>query len=120
MLVSVVRPVAILSALFCVICSCCLCPMLAVTIWGCSKKTQSARGWNAADICTNCVYTTPAPRDGDPILGPAGRRYMPSGWLLFTKAGDVVKSWPYDTNKLTPVIWICDLCNTQATNLNQM
>ena len=32
-----------------------------------SKKTQPARGWNAAEICTNCVYTIPAPKDGGPI-----------------------------------------------------
>ena len=33
-----------------------------------SKKSQPAQGWNAADICTNCVYTIPAPRDQ--IWGP--------------------------------------------------
>ena len=27
----------------------------------CSKKTQPARGWNATDICTNCVNTTLPP-----------------------------------------------------------
>ena len=32
-----------------------------------SKKTQHARGWTAADICTNCVCTIPAARDGGPI-----------------------------------------------------
>ena len=74
-----------------------------------SKKTQPARGWNAADICTNCVYTIPAPRDGGPIplFGQAVRRSLPPG------GGRRVKSLPGDTNKHTPVIWICDLCHKQ-------
>ena len=48
-----------------------------------SKKTQHVRGWTAADICTNCVYTIPAPRDGGPIpfFWQAGRRSLPHGWL---------------------------------------
>ena len=48
-----------------------------------SNKTQPARGRTAADICTNCAYKIPAPRDGDPIpfFGQAGRRYLPPGWL---------------------------------------
>ena len=28
------------------------------------KKTRPARGWNAADICTNCIHTIPARRYG--------------------------------------------------------
>ena len=50
---------------------------------GRSKKTQPARGWTDADICTNCVYTIPAPRDGDqiPFFGQAGRHSLPPGWL---------------------------------------
>ena len=27
------------------------------------SSQQSARGWNAADICTNCVSTIPSTRD---------------------------------------------------------
>ena len=48
-----------------------------------SKKTQPARGWTAADICTNCVYTIPIPRDGGqiPFFGQADRRSLPPGWL---------------------------------------
>ena len=40
-----------------------------------TKKKQPARGWNTADICTNCVDTTSAP-DGGPIpyFGQSGRR----------------------------------------------
>ena len=47
------------------------------------KKRQPARGWNAAEICTNCVYTFPAPSDGGPILifGQAGRCSLSPGWL---------------------------------------
>ena len=60
--------------------------------WGsisCSKKRQSARGWNAADICIYCVYTIPAPRDGGPIPFLASRPSLPAAWLtLLTKAGD--------------------------------
>ena len=50
-----------------------------------SKKTHPAQGWNAADRCTNCVYTTPAPRDGCPIpfFGQAGHHSLLPGWLLF-------------------------------------
>ena len=83
-----------------------------------SKKTQSARGLTAADICTNCVYTIPSPRDGGPIpFFWASRPSLPAAWLalLLTKAGDV-ESYPGSTtytNKHTPVIWICDLCHKQ-------
>ena len=51
--------------------------------YGSSKKTQPARGWNAAEICTNCVYTIPVPRGGGPIpiFGQAGRRSLQPGWL---------------------------------------
>ena len=61
----------------------CLCPKLGVTIWWRSKKTQPARGWTAEDICTNRVYTIPAPNDGGPIpfFGQTGRRSLPPGWL---------------------------------------
>ena len=45
----------------------CLWTMHEVTTCPRSKKTQFARGWTAADICTKCVYTIPAPRDGGPI-----------------------------------------------------
>ena len=41
--------------------------MIDITVGTSSKKTQPAQGLNAADICTNCVYTIPSPRDGSPI-----------------------------------------------------
>ena len=57
----------------------------------CSKKTQPARGWNAAEICTNCVYIIPAQSwVPDSVFG-ASRPSLPASWLalIFTKAGDV-------------------------------
>ena len=58
-----------------------------------SKNTQPARGWNAADICTNSVYTIHVPRDGGPI---------PFLALLLTNCwGRRAKSWPDDTHKQT-------------------
>ena len=59
------------------------------------KKTQPARGWTAAEMSTLS---------------------LPAAWLalLLTKAGDV-ESNPgptTHTNKHTPVIWICDLSQT--------
>ena len=85
-----------------------------------SKKTQSARGWNATDICTNCVNTTLPPDMG------AQFRFRPShlaAWLavLLTKAGDV-ESNPgptTHTNKHAPVIWTCDLCHKQTKKQQQ-
>ena len=83
---------------------------------GRSKRTHHARGWTAADICTNCVYTIPAPRDGGPIpFFWASRASLHSAWLvlLLTKVGGV-ESNPGPTThpgKHTPVIWICDLCD---------
>ena len=68
-----------------------------------SKKTPHARGWNAADICTNCVYTTHSPIDGDPIpfLRKAGRRSLPPGSAPHKSGGRRVKSWSEDTHKQT-------------------
>ena len=65
-----------------------------------SKKTQHARGWNAAESCTNCVYKIPAPRVGGPIpfFGQAGSRSLPHGWLC---GGRRVQSWPDHTHKQT-------------------
>ena len=80
-----------------------------------SKKTQSARGWTAADICT-----IPAPRNRAPIpFYRASRPSLPTAWLalLLTKAGDV-ESNPgptTHTNKHTPVIWSYDVCHKQYT-----
>ena len=83
----------------------------------CSKKTQPARGWNAADICTNCVYTIPAPRDGGPIPFLGKSAVVPcrlAGSAPHKSGGCPVKSWPDDThNKHTPVIWIYDMCHKQ-------
>ena len=47
-----------------------------------SKKTQPARSWNAANICTNYVYTIPAPRDEGPILKctPIKQRQYKPDW----------------------------------------
>ena len=75
-----------------------------------SKKTQPARGWNAADICTNCVYKIPAPRDGSPIpFFLASRPSLPR-LCSSQKRGTSIQilTWPH-----TPVIWICDLCHKQ-------
>ena len=82
-----------------------------------SKKTHTSRGWTAADICTNCVYTIPVPEMGARFRFLASRRLLPAAWLalLLTKAGDV-ESNPgpaTHTNKHTPVIWIFDLCHKQ-------
>ena len=141
--VSVVHPVAILSVVFCVICSLMmfmsdssgdhmvktyssmglvmdlyvamivsfcfshtvdvsvlstwivLCA-LVVVIYTCllyvsSKKTHPARGWNAANIYINCLYTIPATRDESPIRFLASRPLLPTARLalLLTKAKDV-------------------------------
>ena len=77
-----------------------------------SKKTPSARGWTATDICTNCVYTMQ--RWGPRFRFWASRPSLPTAWLL-TNAGNV-ESNPgptTHTNKHTPVILICDLCHKQ-------
>ena len=74
-------------------------------IW--SKKTQAARGWTAADICTNCVYTIPAPRDGGPIpFFGASRPSLPAAWLalFLTKAGDVESNPGPTTHTNTPLL----------------
>ena len=91
-----------------------------------SEKTQPARGWNATDICTNCVYSTLPPEMGPDSVFWASQPSLPAAWLalLLTKAGDI-ESNPgatTHTNKHVPVIWICDLSQTnkEATNLNQM
>ena len=81
------------------------------------KKRQPARGWNAAEICTNCVYTFPAQRWGPDSDFWASRPLLPIAWLalLITKAGDF-ESNPGSTthtNKHTPVNWICNLCHKQ-------
>ena len=70
--------------------------MADISCW--SKRTHPARGWTAAYICTNCVYTIPA---------PLFRVSRPS---LLTKAGDVELNpgLTTHTKKHTPVIWICD------------
>ena len=83
----------------------------------CSKKTHHARGWNAAEICTHCVYTIPAPRDRGPIpyFGQAGGAPCRLAGSAPQKAGDV-ESNPgatTHTNKHTPLIWICELCHKQ-------
>ena len=85
---------------------------------GVPRRHSPARGWNAAEICTNCVYTIPAPRDVGPIpFFGASRPSLPAAWLalLLTKVGDI-ESNPgptTHTNIHTPVIWICDLYHKQ-------
>ena len=76
-------------------------------------KRQPARGWNATDICTNCVNTTLSPEMGARFW--ASRPSLPAAWLalLLTKVGDG-ESTPgptTHTNTHAPVIWICDLCH---------
>ena len=100
--------------------------MLMMRTYYWSKETHPARGWTAEDICTNCVYTIPTPRDGGQIpFFLASRPSLPAAWLalLLAKAGDV-ESNPdptTHTNKHTSVIWICDLCykqiNTKQTSI---
>ena len=92
--------------------------MLVVTIWGRSKKTQPARGWTAADICTNRVYTFLAPRDGGPIPFFWGRPAVApcrlAGSAPDKSEGRRVKSWPDDTHRQThSSLWIYDLCHKQ-------
>ena len=50
-----------------------------------SKKTQSARGWTGAGICTNCVYTIPASSDVGLIPFFGEMSALPSGWLCSTQ-----------------------------------
>ena len=105
--VSCVHPVAVLNAAFCMTCRLLMLVEHArgdhmEEAYSSSKKT---RGWNATDICTNCVYST--------LRWPS----LSAAWLalLLTKAGDV-ESNPgptTHTNKHTPVRWICDLCHKQ-------
>ena len=83
-------------------------PMMMIYVH--SKKTQPARGWNAADICTHCVYTIPAPRDGVPIpfWGQAVATCRLAGSAPH-KSRDV-KSNPgptTHTNNHAPVICVC-------------
>ena len=48
-----------------------------------SKNTQPTRGWNAADICANCVYTILAPpqRWGPDSVFWTSRPSLPGVWL---------------------------------------
>ena len=82
-----------------------------------SKKTQPARGWNATDICTNCVNTTLSPEMGTRIrfMGKPAVAPCRMAGSAPTKAGDVESnsSSTTHTNKHAPVIWICDLCHKQ-------
>ena len=67
-------------------------------------------------MCTNWVYTIPAPRDTVRIPFWASRPSLSAAWLalFLTKAGNVESNpGPTHTNKHTPVIWICDLCHKQ-------
>ena len=70
-----------------------------------SKKTLPARGWTAADICTNCVYTIPAPSDGVliPFLcKPTVASCRLAGSAPHKSGGRRVKSWPDDSQRLPP------------------
>ena len=46
------------------------------------QTTQPARGWTAADICTNCVnFSLPQKGGPDSVVGRAGHRSPVPGWL---------------------------------------
>ena len=55
------------------------------------QKTQPARSWDAAEICTHCVYTTPTPEMGPDSVLWARRPSLNAAWLALplTKARDV-------------------------------
>ena len=113
---SVVHPVAILSTFFCVICS------LLMFVFDTSDDHMVEVQENTTCTKLDCrrylhklCLHNPFPQRWGPIpFFGASRPSLPTAWLalLLTKAGDV-KSWPDDTNKHTPVIWICDLCHNQ-------
>ena len=134
MFVSCVHPVAFPYTVFCMTCSL---VMLVKDARGNHMEEAYARvprrhsmheGWNAADICTNCVYTIPAPRYGGPITFFGKPAIAPCGLHGSAphKSGERrVKSWPdNNTHKQTHSSHL-DLrplsqTNKQETNLNQM
>ena len=87
--------------------------------WWRSKKTPPARGWTAADICTNCVYTIPAPRDGARFrfFAFAGRRSMPPGWLCSSQKQGDVESNPSPTTCI--VVLVLTLCTYISSELGK-
>ena len=96
--------------------------MTAMLMWGPgSKKTQHVRGWTAADICTNCVHTNPAPRNGGPIpFFSASRQSFPAAWLCPSQKRGT-SSQIVARQHTTPVIWMYDPChkpiNKQQTSI---
>ena len=93
-----------------------------------SKKTQPAQSWTAADICTNCVYTIPSPRDGVPdsvYWGKAGRRSLPPGWLCSSQkrgtSSQILARRHTQTDQLQSFGCVTSVTNNiQVTNPNQM
>ena len=87
------------------------------------QKDTACTSWNAADICTNCVYTAPAPIES--VFWQTGRRSLPPGLLCSSQkrgtSSQILARRHTQTNKRTPVIWICDLChkpiNKQQTSI---
>ena len=72
-----------------------------------SKKTQPARSWTAADICTNCVCTNVSTQSlPDSVLFWTSRPLLSAAWLalLLTKAGyfELNPGPTTHTNKYTP------------------
>ena len=86
-LVTGVHPVAILSAVFCVICGLL---MFVVDASGnhidCTKRIQPARGWCATvpqsggTLCKLYPPTPPLWRPGRPVFGEASRASPQHGW----------------------------------------
>ena len=128
--VSCVHPVVILNAAFCMTCS-----LLMLVddarddhMEEAYSRVQEDTACTRLDCCRHlhklCLHN-PCPQKWGPIpFFGESRLSLPAAWLalLLTKAGDV-ESNPgprTHTNKHTPVIWICDLCHKQETNLNQM
>ena len=93
--------------------------MMMMTNFRCSKKTQPVRGWNVADICTHCVYTTPAPEMG------ARFRFVGKPAVAPCRlAGSAPqKTCPDNTHKQKLQSYGCVTSvtnNKQATNINRM